>query len=237
MPESNLNYASLASLRGSLTQYPGVICRILGAPSGFDTARYRKTERLSESAATRESMSFEAVVASERRVIVWCGSRGQLVEEILIARGGDFPPQVPLLDSHRTDEIANVTGVIGSFKRDGTVWIGRAELTPGVAVSEDAFKRVAAGHLNDVSIGYMQNRCTIIDPGQSGTVDGVKYQARRSLPLMITQQWSVYEVSLVPIGADSTAKIKGNRQLQEVTEIKAPRRPRRFATEVIGVFR
>lgn len=160
------------------------------------------------------SLSFDAVMTTEAPVLVADPYRGyEPIEEALLASGGIFPKRMPLLDSHWRGRYEDLLGGAGAFRREGTEWIGRCSLTPGVQESVDAFRKVAAGHLTDVSIGYVIAECVEINPSRSEIVAGKRWTAR-DYPLRICTRWVVKELSLTPIGADEGAKIRHQHATQ-----------------------
>lgn len=162
---------------------------------------------LRASSIDEENRGFGAVVATETPAMVVDFARYEVIEEVLIARGGEFPAQVPLLDNHTRETIDNVLGAAHSFSLEGDKWANRNNFTKDVERAENAFKQVRAGHVTDVSIGYMPLDYVDISPGKKEEVEGREFTAR-GRTLRITTRWKVHELSLTPIGADSMAKIR-----------------------------
>lgn len=150
--------------------------------------------------------SVECVMATEGRVRVFDWSRG-IIEEVLVADGGSFPTQMPMLACHARYSLDDVLGSVRGAKRDGTNWVGRLFFAEDEE-SDKAWKKTRGGHLTDVSIGYQALEYTDIEPGQKTTVGGREYAAG-NMPLRITTKWEARECSLVPIGADRNAKVRG----------------------------
>jgi hypothetical protein len=113
----------------------------------------------------------------------------------------------PLLDSHGTSwsgpVLADQFGVVESARIEGsgdqalmvgTVRFARAEDDPK---ADQAFRKVADGIIRNVSVGYRTYRIEKVEGG-AGTV-----------PTYRATDWEPYEVSLVPMGADDGAKVRG----------------------------
>jgi len=94
---------------------------------------------------------------------------------------------------------------------DGYRWLCRCFCTRDVPESEAAFKKVIQGHLTDVSIGYYVREAVTIRAGQKKSVDG-RLWAAGAVPLRVCTKWSVIELSLTPIGADTAAKVREHEQ-------------------------
>ena len=109
-----------------------------------------------------------------------------------------LPPsgQVPLLDTHDGTSVKNVLGSFGAFRTEEGQLIGRATFS-GVQAGADAFRRVAEGHITDVSVGYEVLASTWVDASTTATVEGVEYTG----PVRVTTAWKLFEVSLCPVGA------------------------------------
>lgn len=153
------------------------------------------------------SRSIQATLSTETPVTVFDWSAG-LIDEVLLADGGRFPAQLPLLDSHDRSTLQAVMGSIKEIQRSGNNWVGRLYFAQGVPAADAAWELVRGGHLTDVSIGYLENDFTDIGPGQTGTVNGKTYTASPTRALRITKSYTPREASLVPIGADPGAKIR-----------------------------
>ena len=151
-------------------------------------------------------MVFDLIAATELFVKMLLPGTSRIVEEVLLAKGGIFPTQVGLFDNHMRFSIQNLLGKAFEFKRDESVWMGRGELTPDVQEAEDAWAKIKAGHLTDVSVGYTVQDFVAISPGHAERVDRRLWRAG-DLPLRIATKWTVHELSLATIGADEAAKI------------------------------
>lgn len=162
--------------------------------------------------------SFEAVVATEQLAVVRDWRTWELVDEILVADGGNFPDSVVLLDDH--NRYSGVNSVIGSatnFRREGDQWVGTGivgRAVEGNIRREQLWQDVADGHIRAVSIGYQVNNYVDIPAGKSQVINGRTYTAGERV-LRVTTDWQVHELSLTPIGADSEALIRSKLQQRE----------------------
>ena len=150
-----------------------------------------------------EARTVEVVAATENPVQVWDWSHG-LIDEVLLMDGlRSIPEQVPLLDTHNA---YTITRQLGSFQN---IRVEKSELV-GLAVysskgpGEEAFALVAEGHATDVSVGYAVHQATWIDEGETGVVNGKRYEG----PVRVVTDWELFELSNCPIGADPAAKVR-----------------------------
>lgn len=164
-----------------------------------------------------EDRSFEAIVATEQRVQIIDWSRYEVIDEILVARGGIFPEYVVLLDNHmRYSGVNSVMGSAGEFKRESVQWSGRGtvgEAAPGNIHREQMWLDIKNRHLRAVSIGYRVLDAVDIPAGRKASVGGVTYEAGERI-LRVTTNWQVHELSCTPIGADSLALIRSFQGLK-----------------------
>ena len=97
----------------------------------------------------------------------------------------------PVLDSHSSDGLHNVIGVVERAWVDGNE--GRAQLRlSDRADVEPIWRDIQAGHIRAVSIGYQVHRFDISKP------DGQR-------ELWRAVDWTPFEISAVPVGADPAA--------------------------------
>lgn len=159
--------------------------------------------------------SFEAVVSTEERALVFDYRNYEVIEEILVSGGGTFPRSVVLLDDHK--RFSGVNAVMGSatnFRQEGRKWVGTGivgRAVDGNIHREQVWQDVKDGHIRAVSIGYVVKNYVDIPAGQKQNVNGRKYEAGER-GLRVTTEWAVHELSLTPIGADSQALIRANHK-------------------------
>ncbi|MDL2306635.1 hypothetical protein LJC48_01210 [Desulfovibrio sp. OttesenSCG-928-C06] len=159
-----------------------------------------------------KTRSIEVVAATQALAYVWDWDRWEAVPEVLLMSGCRLPEsrQLVFLDAHNR---ASVEDVLGSF-RDAAVmqWanaaggqepalIGRAHYSQ---FAEKPWQDTRDGHITDVSIGYSVNEYMWLEEGQRAVVEDVEYVG----PLRIATEWTPFELSLCPIGADSNAKFR-----------------------------
>jgi len=153
--------------------------------------------------------SVEAVVATEDPVTVFDMSTWSVIDEVLRMDGAEVPDQVPMLANHDRYSLDSIYGSTRQLRITGAELMGRLYFAEGDADAEKAWNKVRQKHIGDVSAGYRAIEYTDIAAGQSSVVKGKSYTAGQRT-LRITTKWQLREVSLVPIGADKRAKIRGD---------------------------
>lgn len=101
----------------------------------------------------------------------------------------------PILDAHNATSARNVIGIIQSVRSE----VGRLIGVLRLAQSDDAapiVDRIRNGFLRDVSIGFRVHQWA-----ESKTLTGGRIRT--------AVRWSIFELSVVPIGADPGARIRG----------------------------
>ena len=148
--------------------------------------------------------TIEADLTTEAAVDMPDYVRGAMVPEVLLASGAQLPKnrQVPLLDSHNRGRVSDQLGSVRNVQvADG----GRVTGTLHFAGQADReFQMVREGHISDVSAGYRVLKSVHIAAGESRNVAGRSFTG----PVNVVTKWRLDEVSLVPIGADSSAKLR-----------------------------
>lgn len=95
----------------------------------------------------------------------------------------------PVLDAHNRGSVRSILGHVTSYEvRDGA---GYADLHIVDPVVRQLYE---AGSLRDVSVGYT------IEAVERAGFDG-------DVPIIRVRAWTPFEISLVPVGFDSTAQI------------------------------
>ena len=171
-----------------------------------------------------------AILATDNPVPMFDFERGEFVPEVLAAdgmrvRGG--AKQVPMLDTHSK---ASLDDVLGSV-RDISVQRYDIQGTPVFDEGDRgaaAKRKVEGGHITDLSVGYTVSRAHTKYAAAGSVVehDGKTYEG----PVNVRTQWEMYEVSLVPVGADAAAKMRGYLSLADARE-KLGQLQREKATE------
>jgi len=158
-----------------------------------------------------EAGTVEAVVATDQPVTVFDMNSFRMIDEILVADGGEFPKRIPLLDSHDRSKSKDVLGSATDFVQSGNEWSGRAYFDLDDPAAERIFNKVRKKHIEDVSIGYSVSDSVDIPPRRSQTINGRRYQAKERV-LRVSNKWLVRELSVTPIGADSNAKFRDSAE-------------------------
>jgi Mu-like prophage major head subunit gpT len=184
-----------------------------------------------------DARSFNAVISNERPVLVRDVEVWRLIDEVLVASGVSFGGDgVVMLDSHARFSTADVLGSFGDIRTEGDRVMARGTMVKDNARADDAFNKIAQGHLTDVSVGYRANNYVDIPAGETQTINGKTYTAGPRV-LRVTTDWTLREVSLVPIGADEMAKIRQDAGLDRSnpTENVTMNKKQRQYLESIGL--
>lgn len=160
-----------------------------------------------------KTRSFEVIAGTEEPANVLDYERWEIVSEVLLMEGMRFPDasrgQVPLLDTHDRWTIDSVLGSARDWRAENGQAICRTVLS-SVEDGVEAETKIREGHITDVSLGYCVNESTWIPENTSTTINGRTFKG----PLKVATDWTVRELSLVPIGADQYAKFRSFRASQ-----------------------
>lgn len=159
-----------------------------------------------------DARTVRATICSETPVRVYDWRVGREIDEILTTAGMTVDrDRVPLLNAHSTYTATTVLGAVDQFDAQGEETDARLTFS-GASDVEPIWQRVREGILNGVSIGgaYGAGDYVDIEPTQSATVGGVEYTAG-DVPLRVVTRWQLFEVSIVPIPADSSATIRSQQ--------------------------
>lgn len=159
----------------------------------------------------KEKKSVRVVAASEKPVQIFDWERWEIVDEVLLMAGFELPEtrQVPLLDTHSRWSVDDVLGSARNFTSNGSVLEADTFFS---SVEEDVETKVREGHLTDLSVGYRALESTYIPKNEKAVIRGRTFEG----PLKVTSRWLVKELSLAPIGADETAKVRSLPEYQEI---------------------
>jgi hypothetical protein len=166
-----------------------------------------RTFQLRADSVDEPTRSVGCVIATEQPVTVRDNNTYQIIDEVLRMDGVQFADKVPLLNNHFRWSLDDVLGSVRQMKVEAKQLIGRSFFASDDDIAERAWNKAKQGHITDVSVGYRSIEYTDIPPGQSREVKGQTYTAGQRT-LRVTTRWEVREVSLVPVGADSQAKIR-----------------------------
>ncbi|MEM7006510.1 MAG: prohead protease/major capsid protein fusion protein [Pseudomonadota bacterium] len=112
---------------------------------------------------------------------------------------------VPVLDAHRQDAATRVIGVVESARREGDALIAIIRFTEAPD-AQPTITRILEGTLKGVSIGYRVSRW------REGTTDSGKR-------LRTAIAWQIFEVSAVPVAADTSAQFRSDSRMDEHIEV------------------
>lgn len=163
-----------------------------------------------------KARSVEVVAATENPVDVYDWELGR-VPEILLMQGCQIPEgrQVPLLDTHSRWSTQDVIGSARELRVDGDRLLARAVFATDER-AEQAFRKIAEGHLTDFSIGYRRDEFRRLKEGETAVVYGRTWKG----PAILVTRWTPRELSACPIGADEAAKARADDQpIEEVREM------------------
>jgi len=155
---------------------------------------------------SEESRTVKAVISTESPVLMPDFDRMEMVPEILLATGVEFPSsrQVPFLDSHNRRSLRDQLGSAREIQvEDGQV-VATLNFRK-TAEATDALDGVRDGHITDVSVGYEVKKRVYVPRGETK-----KFGSREITgPANVATKWKLREVSGTPIGADDMAKMRG----------------------------
>lgn len=120
--------------------------------------------------------------------------------------------QVPLLDTHKRDSLKDQIGSIRNLRLEDDPDVGRCVVGDLHLDDSDlglnAWRKLRDGHLTDISVGYAYALDDVekLADGDEADLGGGQ---RAAGPCIIVRRWRVREGSLVPIGADPNAKLRG----------------------------
>lgn len=153
-----------------------------------------------------EARTFSVTASTETPVRTYIEYRGSFIQadEVLKADGVDLSRAagMPLVDTHNTySSISNILGRVANVRVEGNAVIADAQLNSRNA---DLIGDIAEGHYAQVSVGYY------VDPADYDLTerDG-------DVPLATAKRWTLFEISLVPVGADVNASVRARRNMQE----------------------
>jgi hypothetical protein len=180
---------------------------------------------------SRAGIDFErgidTVATTDAPVLVVDWERWEIVREILPMRYAEIPEKVPLMDAHNTGSVDKIRGSAKDFRTTQHELLAKTFVSPEFPTIRSL---ISDGHLDSVSIGYVTEREFTVEVPKKTTVkiDGEEYRNdfEDDYPLVVRTKWSVRELSLVPIGADSAAKFKSaighnKRLFDELAKLRA----------------
>lgn len=101
----------------------------------------------------------------------------------------------PVLDTHSTDGIRSIIGVVENAQLQRTKGVATIRFDSG-AEGAEAMRKVQEGVLRNVSVGYRVHKMEKIEDGAD------------KIPVYRVVDWEPHELSMVPIGADADAGVR-----------------------------
>jgi HK97 family phage major capsid protein len=162
------------------------------------------------------------ILTTEQSVPMFDWNRGEYIPEVILMSGMiQRGETIKLLDTHNTD---SVRSVLGSFvdlqvKQAGERNVPHRFVDGEIRVSKtepDIQTKLEEGHINEMSIGYRYDdeETIYLKKGEKQIIEGKEYSG----PINIRTKWEAQEASLVPIGADNQAQIRGFKSLEEAQQ-------------------
>ncbi len=166
--------------------------------------------------------SPRGILTTEAPIPMMDWKRGEYVPEVLLMSGMKARGRaIKLLDTHKTDSVSSVLGGFTDIRvrpagerdvpdafADGNIQV--SEVHPEVAT------KIREGFINEMSVGYRYSdeKTTFVPEGETVEVEGKAYTG----PVNIRTEWDAQEASLVPLGADSQAQIRGFQNFAEAQQ-------------------
>jgi HK97 family phage prohead protease len=112
--------------------------------------------------------------------------------------------RAPFLANHDSRDINSVLGVILSARLENGRGVSTVRFAKDDPAADAAWNKVRQGILPNVSVGYRIHRFEKVEGGDDTT------------PVFRATDWEPFEVSLVPMGADSMAHVRSAEQQSNV---------------------
>lgn len=164
---------------------------------------------------------IETIATTDAPVMVMDWDRFSPIREVLPMKYVELPKgdKVPLLDSHSKSSIEKIKGSARNWSTTNNELLAKAYISKSeVSLRE----KIAEGHIDSVSIGYQTDSAYSVEvpKGAKVSIDGTSYRNEfdDEVPMVVRTWWKPVELSLVPIGADSDAKMKPLREKMESLE-------------------
>jgi phage head maturation protease len=108
----------------------------------------------------------------------------------------------PLLDSHNSDSLRSVIGVVESATLEKKRGVAMVRFDSGAEAAE-VWRKVREGIVRNVSVGYRVYKMVRVQEEEGKT------------PIMRAEDWEPYELSMVPIGADAGATTRSGQSTNQ----------------------
>lgn len=162
---------------------------------------------IAPSSWNRQERTFEVVFATETPV-ERRDARGKYFEVLSISGMRVLSASLPVLDSHARGSLSSQIGSASSVRVVGGEALASVLLSRANPIADRVAVDLDAGQTFGVSTGY------IINEAKESTRDGVRY--------LTATRWTVIEISLVPIPADSRTGIRSLSMPVETTPAATP---------------
>jgi HK97 family phage prohead protease len=164
------------------------------------------------SSANDETRTVDVVWSTGERVLRSSFWDGDFLEELSmeprhIRMGRLQSGRAPFLLNHNGRSTDAVVGVIESARIEGGKGIATVRFAKDDPEADKAWNKVRQGILGNVSVGYRVHKFEKAEGADSKT------------PILRATDWEPFEVSLVPMGADSTAQVRSGAELNLCTFI------------------
>ena len=170
-------------------------------------------------AAKDGETSPRGILTTEQPVDMFDWGTGEYVPEVLLMSGMKARGKsIKLLDTHNTDSVRNV---LGSFVNLKTHDAGERDVPDAFVDGEikissteaDIATKVDEGHINEMSVGYRysEDKTIRVPEGETVEINGKEYPGGT----VIRTEWHAQEASLVPLGADDQAQIRGFKDVAD----------------------
>lgn len=159
---------------------------------------------LRATSADLQNRTVRALLTTETPVLEYSRKHDRYVKRVLLTSGATWPAsnQIPLLDAHHRSSVAHILGSARSLAKESDGLAGTLHFS---STAQSAWELVRDGHTTDVSAGFQVDRETYIPAGETKIIGGRSFTG----PINVATEWIIFEVSLVVIGADEAAKIRG----------------------------
>jgi len=182
-----------------------------------DTRQYRTFEVRQE--VTEDGIEIKrGILATDAPVSMPDWERMEMVPEVLCIDGCQTRGlDLKLVDSHGTHSVRNVLGSFRDIKRHAAnkdTPFNHMDGVPDISKAEpDIRTKFEEGHINEMSVGYSYDPSAsrYIPEGESYKHNGVTYEG----PMNLRTKWTATEASLVTLGADEQAQIRGYKSIDE----------------------
>jgi phage head maturation protease len=138
--------------------------------------------------------------------------------------------RAPLLDSHRAVGVAAVIGVVESARIEKGRGLATVRFAKDDPAADAAWNKVKQGIVRSVSVGYQVHKLEKVEGGDA------------EIPTYRATDWTPFEISAVPMGADAEAHFRAqelNMEPKIVAEKPSPEatKERERSTSILGLVR